>query len=98
MGRRGINWGMGATAPEPEDDLEDEEFSEGKARESNKLKAMAILRQKKSTPKQRAWAKEVLDKKNRDTQGIPSYEASGGSIKKNYAYGGRVAKYSMEKS
>ena len=97
MGRRGISWGMGATAPEPEDDLEDEKFSEGKARESNKLRAMAILKQKKSTPKQRAWANEVL-KGERDTQGIPSYEASGGSIKKNYAYGGRVAKSSAEKS
>ena len=81
MGRRGINWGMGATTPEPEDVFEDEEFSEGKARAKNKLKAYAILKQKKSTPKQIAWAREVLDKKNRDTQGIPSYEASGGSVK-----------------
>ncbi len=29
---------------------------------------------------------------------IPKKKASGGSVKKNYAYGGRVAKYSMEKS
>ena len=48
--------------------------------------------------------KEYMTEKDVDV-GVKDYhpgttrkKASGGSVKKNYAYGGRVAKYSMERS
>jgi len=61
------------------------------ARKDKRAKAQAL--RKSQTPKQRA--KSAFDDLENDI--AKSRKASGGSIK-NYAYGGRVANYSKEKS
>ena len=60
------------------------------ARKDKRAKAQAL--RKSQTPKQRA--KSAFDDLEND---IAKSKASGGSVK-NYAYGGRVANYSKEKS